>query len=212
MENNTCDIDELDMSDKWKRRFHLLRQFGADELSHAMMLKSDAFRQLSFKERWSYSIVFNIAAFIFGFMYYFYKRMHLKGAVILCFTLLWVAALAMIEFFTGVVIPNVVYWGPSSALCAQWANYDLYRKTFHNEQLWDWMPAKWCNKSSVLGFLALSVTIWGGTLYYEVTHTYSTYAGFDDPNAVRVPCGSYVMLVTQEEIDSHGQEVICAIE
>ncbi|WP_299143937.1 DUF2628 domain-containing protein [uncultured Vibrio sp.] len=209
MESNICEIDSLEISDKWKRRFHLLKKFGADELSHAMILKSEAYRQSSFKERLSFSIMFNFPAFFGGFLYYFYKSMHLKGFVILSFSMLWVTVLLNIEFFSGVVIPDTVFWALSACLCAQWANYDLYRKTFHNEVLWDWVPARWHNKSSVMWFLALSVTVWGASIYYAMTHTYSTYAAYDDPKAISVPCGSFVMYATQEEVDNYGRKVIC---
>ncbi|KAA1224048.1 DUF2628 domain-containing protein, partial [Vibrio cholerae] len=57
--------------------------------------------------------------------------------------------------------------------------------------------------------LALCAAIWGSSIYYMATHTYSTYAAYDDPNSLRVPCGSFVMLATQEEVDSYGRDVIC---
>jgi hypothetical protein len=202
-------IDDLDVSNKWKRRFNLLQKVGADELSHGMILKSDAYRSLTFRERISANS--NFIAFFGSFFYYFFKRMHLKGFVILSFSLLWVAVLSCIEFFTGLGIPDVVFWCLSSSLCSQFANYDLYRKTFHNETLWRWVPKKLHNKSSILKFLALSVIVWGGVSYYIFTHSYSTNAAYDDLKAVRVPCGSFVMFATQEEIELYGKEVICAL-
>lgn len=51
MQNSINTIDDLDVSNKWKSRFHLLKNLGADELSHALILKSEAYRALSFKER-----------------------------------------------------------------------------------------------------------------------------------------------------------------
>ncbi|EJY4339386.1 hypothetical protein VCSRO128_2804 [Vibrio cholerae] len=207
MQNSISKIDDLDVSNKWKSRFHLLKNLGADELSHALILKSEAYRALSFKERMFF--ISNFAAFFGGFLYYFYKRMHLKGLLLLSLSMLWIAALAGIEFVSGVIIPDVVFWSLSACLCSQWANYDLYRKTFHSEQLWDWIPERWRNKSSVLWFLALCAAIWGSSIYYMATHTYSTYAAYDDPNSLRVPCGSFVMLATQEEVDSYGRDVIC---
>ncbi|MBF4227889.1 DUF2628 domain-containing protein, partial [Vibrio anguillarum] len=89
-----CEIDSLEIRDKWKRRFHLLKKLGADELSHAMILKSEAYRQSSFKERLSFSMMPNFPAFFGGFLYYFYKSMHLKGFVILSFAMLWLTALS----------------------------------------------------------------------------------------------------------------------
>ncbi|TQP63980.1 hypothetical protein FLL95_00805 [Vibrio cholerae] len=56
--------------------------------------------------------------------------------------------------------------------------------------------------------LLTSVNLWGD-YHYMATHTYSTYAAYDDPNSLRVPCGSFVMLATQEEVDSYGRDVIC---
>ena len=200
-------IDNLDMSNKWKRRFHLLQKVGADELSHGMIFKSDAFKKLTFRERLFFNS--NFMAFFGGFFYYFFKRMHLKGLVIFSFSLLWVTILSSLEFFTALVIPDMIFWILSSALCSQWANYDLYRKTFHNEKLWCWVPEKYCNKSSVLKFLALSAIVWGGVFYYILTHSYSTNAAYDDPKAVRVPCGSFIIFATQEEVELYGNEAIC---
>lgn len=207
LQNSIDTIDDLGVSNKWKRRFHQLKKLGADDLSHAMILKSDAYKALSFKERFSF--MSNFAAFLGGFLYYFYKRMHLKGTVILSLSMLWVTGLSIIEFFSGIVIPDSVFWCLSAVLCSQWANYDLYRKTFHNEHLWNWVPKKWQNKSSVLCFLALSVAILGSSIYYTSTHTFSTYAAYGDPNAIRVPCGSFLMFATQGEIETYGREVIC---
>lgn len=42
-----------------------------------------------------------------------------------------------------------------------------------------------------------------------MTHTYSTYAAYDDPKAVSMQCGSFVMYATQEEVYNYGREVIC---
>ncbi|MGU3234704.1 DUF2628 domain-containing protein [Vibrio cholerae] len=107
MQNSISKIDDLDVSNKWKSRFHLLKNLGADELSHALILKSEAYRALSFKERMFF--ISNFAAFFGGFLYYFYKRMHLKGLVLLSLSMLWIAALAGIEFVSGVIIPDVVF-------------------------------------------------------------------------------------------------------
>ena len=202
-------IDDLKLSKKWKRRFHLLKKVGADELSHGMIFKSNAYRTLTFRERLSFNS--NFMAFFGCFFYYFIKRMYLKGLVILSFSLLWVAILSYVEFFTGLVIPSVTFWILSSVLCSQWANYDLYRQTFHNENLWCWIPLKYRNKSSILKFLAVSIIIWASFFYYAATHSYSTNAAYNDPDAVQVPCGSYVMFATQEEIDLYGNEVISAL-
>jgi hypothetical protein len=203
-------IDDLDVSNKWKCRFNLLQKVGADKLSHGMILKSDAYRSLTFRER--LSVNSNFLAFLGSFFYYFFKRMHLKGFVLLSFSLLWVAILSCVEFFTGLVIPSITFWILSSVLCSQWANYDMYRKTFHNEILWSWVPEKYRNKSSVFKLLALSIIVWGGVVYYIFTHSYSTNAAYDDSKAFRVPCGSFVMFATQEEINLYGNEVICALK
>ncbi|TQQ02647.1 DUF2628 domain-containing protein, partial [Vibrio cholerae] len=37
MQNSINTIDDLDVSNKWKSRFHLLKNLGADELSHALI-------------------------------------------------------------------------------------------------------------------------------------------------------------------------------
>ena len=119
--------------------------------------------------------------------------------------------LGLIEFFSGMPFPNTVYWSFSAALCGQWANYDLYRKTFHDERLWSWVPAKRRNQSSVLWLFALCVTVWGGSVYYMLTHTYVTYAAESDPKALNVSCGAFLVLVTQEEMDTYGRNKICML-
>ncbi|NRD72206.1 hypothetical protein HQQ94_02925 [Shewanella sp. VB17] len=52
MTDNIINIDELQIKDKWKRRFKLYQQLNADELSRDEMMKSQAFKALSFKERY----------------------------------------------------------------------------------------------------------------------------------------------------------------
>ena len=85
MRNSIYTIDELDVSNKWKRRFHLLKQMGADELSYFMVLRK-ANEGLSFKERMS--SMMNFYACFGGCFYYFYKNMHLKGGAFFFFVAL----------------------------------------------------------------------------------------------------------------------------
>ncbi len=81
-------VDDLKVSDKWKRRFNLLNELNADTLSYDAINKSEAYRALPFKDR---LLVFsNFWAFFFSFFYYFQKGMHLKGGAILAGTLLWI--------------------------------------------------------------------------------------------------------------------------
>ncbi len=202
-------IDDLKVSDKWKRRFHLLNELNADTLSHDAIKKSEAYGALPFRDR---ILVFsNFWAFFFSFFYYFQKGMHLKGVAILAGTLLWIGVLSMIELFLALDLPSSMYWIFISALCGMSANHDLYRKTFNQEKLWSWLPDKCQNKAAVVKFLVISVLVWGGSLFYAVTHTYTTEAAYYNPaEAVPVRCGGYDMLATQSELDNYGSEIICA--
>ncbi len=203
------DIDDLKVSDKWKRRFHLLNELNADTLSYDAIKKSEAYRALPFKDR---VLVFcNFWAFFFSFFFYFQKGMHLKGVAILAGTLLWIGILATIDFFLALDLPGTMYWIFISALCGMLANHDYYRKTFNQEKLWSWLPNKWQTKAAVVKFLVISVVVWGGSLLYAITHTYTTEAAYYNPgDTVSVRCGGYDILATQNEVDHYGSEVMCA--
>ena len=137
--------------------------------------------------------------------------MHLKGFAILAVSMLWVALLMLVEFFTGMTLPDSMFWIMSSALCGMLANTDYYRHTFQNEKIWTFIPSSWRDQAAVLQLLAISMTLWGGSFLYLVTHTYSTEAAYNDMNAVKISCGLYTVYATQKEHEDFGQDVLCAV-
>lgn len=131
---NQVNIDELDVSESWKEKFKILEKVGANNKFIYKAMSSEAFKSLGFREKQKISFCF--LAFIFGPLYYFFKKMWFKGAVIFGGITLLNAILTLIEIMIDTTLPPVIYWIPGSVICAQLANYDYYKHVLYKEKMW----------------------------------------------------------------------------
>jgi hypothetical protein len=122
-------IDELNVSDKWKQRFHSIRKAGPLVGGSYQNIKA-----LSVQEQ--RAIGFNILAFLFGVLYYLVKGMPRKGLMLVGFGWLFSAAVTILESILGFAAPNALYWIPIGAVAAVLANRDYYQKMVMGRHMW----------------------------------------------------------------------------
>ena len=201
-------IDDLKISDKWKRRFKLFEKLNASQQSRDAFVKTDTFKQFTWRER--YSVTSNLWAFLGGFIYYFIKGMHYKGAMILSLSMLWGMALGLIDFFSGITIPNTTYWIAPGVVCSMLASLDFYRKTLCGEKMWRSWPSYFHDKKSVITVTVASVVLNIASTAFIIDHQYSTEAAQNSDDAVRLVCGINNVYALQEEIDIFGEQMLCS--
>lgn len=110
---NAALIEQLDVSESWKKRFRLIEKAGGEKMPR--------FKELTFGER--FSINFNILAFLFGFIYLLIKGLWKTALLLLVLTLV----IACIEVFFGFNMGNAPYIGLSAGV-ATLANRLYYKK------------------------------------------------------------------------------------
>lgn len=144
-------INELDVSESWKKKFEILERAG--EFKNGSY---ENFKSLGFMER--RKIGFNFIAFIGQPFYYFFKKMWGKGWVLFGLSVLINAAITVVEIVAKIHVPNAVYQIVPAVMFAQMANYDFYRFKVHNETVWK--PFLKLNKpAAYIGFAVVSIAI-----------------------------------------------------
>jgi len=120
-------INELDVSEKWKERFHAINAAGGHKLKKIKELpKSERKKAFSF----------NILAFLFGPLYYIAKGMWKRGIFLLvCLVAVIIAATFALEHFGYLKFANALGYG-AAAVYAMRANLDYYRKMVLNDNGW----------------------------------------------------------------------------
>lgn len=121
-------IDSLDVSDGWKRKFHLiadLESFTNPKDKRAYM------KSLSWGDRFGLS---NILAFLFSWIYFFIKGMWKAG---LAYLGIWIALIVVLAVFdvTNDTVTRIVGLG-YSAMAMTRANLLYYSKKVLNKDLW----------------------------------------------------------------------------
>lgn len=124
----TPTIDALDVSETWKETFLLIEKAGQTSLR-----KCDKLEDLSWYQR--RKVLFNIAAFLVGPIYYLFKSMYRKGFILIG---------ASSVYLSFVITAEATYFGSeytglglaTNAVTATFANYDYYRKRVHGEKMW----------------------------------------------------------------------------
>lgn len=149
--NEAKSINELDVSESWKKKFEILERAG--EFKNGTY---ENFKSLSFTER--LKIGFNFIAFIGQPFYYFFKKMWGKGWVLFGLIVLINAAITVVEIVAKIHISNAVYQSVSPVIFASMANYDFYRFKVHNETMWK--PFLKLNKpAAYIGFAVVSLAV-----------------------------------------------------
>ncbi|HEY0334123.1 MAG TPA: DUF2628 domain-containing protein [Stenotrophomonas sp.] len=115
-------IDLLDVSDRWKRRFHLIERAGGVEMTQ--------FRELPMRERmW---LNYNLLAFLFGVIYLACKGLWKQAIsyLVLVLTVVWLVELAGFPNFTRAVGLGF------AALMATRANVSYYQRKVLGHTPW----------------------------------------------------------------------------
>jgi|GEM_PF-510011 len=159
---NEIALDQLDVSDNWRKKFDLMEGLGIKEMPFLKMLSGEKFKALPFKDR--YGIMFNVWAMIFGAIYYIAKGMWKKGAVILGLSFILAAVLSIVETATGKVVPSVLYWIVPALFCAQFANRDFYAFKVQGESMWSPFPKVVSTSVGAILFPLLSLLLAVGVL------------------------------------------------
>lgn len=128
VDDQPTDIDGLDVSERWKQRFRLMRKAGAPAF--------DNLKNLPPAERRRAAAGFNILAFLFGPFYYLAKGMWRKSLALFvaCF-----AVTLVIELLLMLVgwqrFGKLLTYGVA-AIFAMRANIDYYKKMVLGDNGW----------------------------------------------------------------------------
>ena len=124
-ETPSTQIDQLAVSDTWKKRFHLIEKAGG--------VKLPRFKELSFRERMS--VNFNVWAFLFGPIYLLIKGMWKFALAWLGVTLLVGILLGVIESLFQINTGNAAGVGVAAGL-SMLANRNYYKKMVQGRLDW----------------------------------------------------------------------------
>src|SRR3954466_4715595 len=118
VELTDADIESLDVSETWKKRFRIIKQAGGPGMPNL--------KNLPFRERRGAG--FNIVAFLFGPFYYLSKGMWRKAI-----TLFLVLMVALLVIDAGLELMGLGRYGKAlgygaAAVFAVRANIDYYKK------------------------------------------------------------------------------------
>ncbi|WP_342609606.1 DUF2628 domain-containing protein [Vibrio tritonius] len=198
---------ESQLSAKWLKRFELLDQFNAINRNRTDILRDKAFRALPWKKR--FLITTNLWAFLFGPLYYFAKKMHRKGFVILGIASLWSAMLTVIEYQFSLTLPAFCFSILPSVICASYANFDYYLKKEIGQIMWARAPF-WLHTTSgvaIFTLLGIGINIWA--IQDVMQHEYYTYDAQHAFITETVRCGDSIIHVTTGEYRFNSKESIC---
>lgn len=121
----SAQIDQLAVSDTWKKRFHLIEKAGG--------VKLPRFKELRFRER--LSVNFNVWALLFGPIYLLIKGMWKLALTWLGIILLAGVVLAVIEIMFQINTGNALGTGVAVAL-SMLANRNYYKKMVQGRLDW----------------------------------------------------------------------------
>ena len=124
-ETLSTQIDQLAVSDTWKKRFHLIEKAGG--------VKLPRFKELSFRERMS--VNFNVWAFLFGPIYLLIKGMWKFALAWLGVALLVGILLGVIESLFQINTGNAAGVGVAVGL-SMLANRNYYKKMVQGQLDW----------------------------------------------------------------------------
>ncbi|HEY1288796.1 MAG TPA: DUF2628 domain-containing protein [Burkholderiales bacterium] len=122
-----ADIDSLSVSDKWKRRFKVMRKAGGPSLPHVKNLTREEQKELS---------SFNVLAFLLGPLYYLFKGMWRKGLTLFFLTLIGLLAVDAVMVMVGLGSFTRATSFAAAAVYGALANGDYYRKMVLGQNAW----------------------------------------------------------------------------
>ena len=132
------DIGVLYVSNGWKKTFTKLRNKGADD---------------------SFQYSFSFLGFFFGPIYYLFKGMWAKGAVLCLIYSILAAALLVAEAIWMLELPPMTYAIASGSLFGTYAHFDYFRRVVHGEKMWRGWPSFMAHPFGVLLVLLLNALV-----------------------------------------------------
>ncbi|MGH8617046.1 MAG: DUF2628 domain-containing protein [Burkholderiales bacterium] len=123
------DIDTLQVSATWKRRFRAMQKAGGPNLPDIKMLTKEERKGIS---------MFNIVAFLFGPFYYLFKGMWRKGLTLFTLTLIGILVLDFVLELAGFGKYAKSTSFAAGAVYAVLANRDYYAKMVLGQNGWWW--------------------------------------------------------------------------
>lgn len=121
------DIDALDISDTWKKRFKAMRKAGYPQRLDRNALDDDEKKHLK---------LFNILGYLFGPFYYFSKGMWKKGISLTVVVIVVVVILDLALKAMGLVSPaEALKFGGPAAFAAK-VNMDYYKTMVLGDKGW----------------------------------------------------------------------------
>jgi len=150
-EKNSSGQNE-NLSAFWKEKFKTL-----DKIPNQRMRFTPDLEGLTFKER--LKVAFNIWAFIFGPIYYFLKKLWVKGLLLFSFQLFYILFLDLFTMISGQSLSIHIYWAPPAAMYAIMANVDYYKYKTLNETLWPGFPNVFKNQLVITIFVVIPLAM-----------------------------------------------------
>ncbi len=149
---NDKNYDEFDISDKWKNKFTILEKVEGKIFP---IFEKQGQKTPS-------KVLFNILGFLFGYFYYFSKKMHYKGAFILGASTIYSIFIILI---VGIEFNYMVYSLPVMVITALIANYDYFKFVTKKEIMWDGFPEIFSNIKGAIGFPLIALILYWSLLF-----------------------------------------------
>ena len=126
-QEQAIDIDSLNVSDKWKKRFHGIQKAGGPRMPNLTQLPKEDRRQIS---------PFNVLAFLFGPFYYLAKGMWRKALAmsLICFVVLFVIGI-ILDALGISFLDRALGYGVAAVFAVR-ANIDYYKKMVLADNGW----------------------------------------------------------------------------
>ena len=197
------DVEEQKLSQKWQDRFELLRKIGADKKFIFEALKSSEFNSLSPKDKRNVS--FNFIAFLFEPLYYFSKKMWLKGSFILGCIWLFNGIISLFGMLVGTEILSFVAWIATSVVCSILASYDYFRFVTKGEKFWPELPKIFTLPQGYIGFPTIA-------LFFFLA-TSGIFSGPEVPTCSSKEATDLVLQISNNEVKkTYGSQLANAID
>jgi hypothetical protein len=130
--SSVADIDNLPVSDSWKRSFRAIHKAGGPNFPNLKNLPPEDRKAV---------IKFNVLAFLFGPFYYLFKGMWKKGLTILDICVVGLIVLDVIMTYMGFAKFTGYTKFVAPTVYSLLANLDYYRKMVLGQNGW-WWPSE----------------------------------------------------------------------
>ncbi|KZN45818.1 hypothetical protein [Pseudoalteromonas luteoviolacea] len=152
---SSSEFEQYKLSEKWLKRFKLLKKLGADSQSMFSIMKTPEFKGLSNAERISVSL--NFFVLFFGPLYYLIKKMWMKAGFIIASIWMFNGLLYLVQGLLGFQFPSVIFWVVPNVICAQIACHDYYKHATVEEKIWPQVPEFFKKTAGIISYLVAAL-------------------------------------------------------